>query len=103
MDDDETWSDRRMLHYLCEMLIDTLDLSQITLTVTLRYTYCLTWDNLDQPHSILVALAFLRNVKFAKVCGVDRSCAARLETWMMKQERIENIWKMKTASHDWCE
>ena len=102
MDEDDTWSDRRMLHYLCETLTDAVDLSQLSLTVRLNYPKPLTRDNDLREKSVLRPLAFLRRVKAARVDGVDRSYAAKLERLMVKQERIENIWKMKTAFQDWC-
>ena len=76
-----------MVHFLCEMLTDTMDLSHVTLSVNLRYTNRLAWDNLDRPHSILGALAFLRNAKSARVSGIDDSRATHFEALMMKQEK----------------
>ncbi|KIW16000.1 hypothetical protein PV08_06051 [Exophiala spinifera] len=103
MDEDDTWEDCRMLHLLCEILTDFLDLSQVSLTVALRYAKPFTWNTYERPESVLGALSLLRNLKSAKVCGIDRSYAAQLEALMMKSGRIENIWKMRRALQEWCE
>ena len=97
------WSDRRILYLLCETLTDALDLRQVTLAATLRYTKPLTWENPDHPHSILGALTFPRNLKSARISGIDQCRDLHLEALMAKQERIGNMWKMKTAFQDWCE
>ena len=58
MDEDETWSDRRMLHFLCETLTESMELSQISLNVTLRYPKPLTKDNDIRENEVLTPLAF---------------------------------------------
>ena len=102
MDDVETWSDRRRLHHLCATLTESMNLSHVSITVSLRYPKPMIEDNEIRKNDVLMPLAFLRKVKEARVEGVDRSHASYLESLMMRQESIENVWNMMTAFQDWC-
>lgn len=51
MDEGDTWTDRRAVHELCELLRAYVDLTHLELEVNMDYRWALTEDQ-DKPYNI---------------------------------------------------